>query len=114
MSEISHKEGARVKKGNIFRTAWISIEYVVFHFMNGLGETLRVMRRDANLFLGATLALLGLLNWSIGKYCDGNTADYLSCTRPEAYYYYGWFEIVLIIVGVLLVLAWYAKNRREK
>ena len=105
------KEGGR---RNIAQTFWVSVEYVSYHFARACADNIRIMRKEGNLFAGAGLVLLGLLNWSSGKYCDGNTADYLSCTRPNTYYYYGAFQIALIILGVFLVLVWYVKNRQTK
>jgi len=95
------------------QTIWISIEFISVQIADAIGRDLSIMRRELHLFLGTTLFLLGLLNWSIGKYCDGNTADYLSCTRPEAYYYYGGVEIALMVLGALLVLVWLVKTRSK-
>jgi hypothetical protein len=50
------------------------------------------------------------LNLQSGKYCDGNAADYLACTRPTTYYYYNGFEIFLIIAGIFLILLWFQKE----
>lgn len=115
MTEQEHQEEGRgERRAGIFRTAWLSLEYIAFHLAKAIGENVRVMRREVNLFLGSALSILGLLNWSTGKYCDGNTADYLSCTRPTAYYYYGWFSVTLVLVGVMLLLVWFVRNRRSK
>ncbi len=114
MTEQEHQKERKGGAGRIFRTTWLSLEFIAFHLAKALGENVRVIRREVNLFLGSALSILGLLNWSTGKYCDGNTADYLSCTRPTAYYYYGWFSITLILVGVTLLLVWYVRNRRSK
>lgn len=115
MTEVPH---TRIKKlgrlRTIVQTIWISIEYVSFQFFEALGDRIKTMRKEIDLFLGAIFLFIGVLNWSSGKYCDGNTADYLSCTRPATYYYYGSFEIVLVVLGVLLILVWYIKNRRAK
>ena len=114
MDEITHlKEAPKNHTYKTGRTVWASIEYLSYMAAKSVGETLSIMRKEAGLFTGTTVLLLGLLNWSSNKYCDGNTADYLSCTRPNTYYYYGGFEIALIIAGVLLILVWYVKNRRR-
>jgi hypothetical protein len=78
--------------------------------MDTLEEDWAIVRQQSDLFLGALLFLLGLLDFHSGKYCDGNTADYLSCTRPVTYYYYTWLEIILIILGVILILLWFMKR----
>lgn len=115
MSDIEqpvHFEEASRKKG-IFHVLMVSLEYVSVHTLRAIGENIRIMRREGNLFFGAFFFLLGFFNWSSGKYCDGNTADYLSCTRPATYYYYGWFEISLIVLGVSLVLVWLVQNSKK-
>ena len=78
--------------------------------MDAAEEDWAIIREQSHLFLGALLLLLGLLDFHSGKYCDGNTADYLSCTRPVTYYYYTWLEIILIILGVMLILLWFMKR----
>jgi hypothetical protein len=72
-----------------------------------------IVRRESDIFLGATLFSIGLLNFHSGKYCDGNAADYLSCTRPVTYYYYTWIEIGLVILGVYLILLWFLQRERR-
>ena len=71
----------------------------------------RILRREGELFLGLLLLLGGIFNWSSGKYCDGNTADYLSCTNPSTYYYYGAAAVAFIIVGACLMLLWYFRRK---
>lgn len=83
------------------------------HTTRKFGDYVSLMWREAELFLGTGLLLTGLLNWSSGKYCDGNTADYLSCTNPTTYYYYGGLQIVLIIVGSFFLLFWYLKRNKN-
>lgn len=95
-------------------TTWVSIEYIAVRLVEAAYEDLKIVRTEVNLFLGVLLGLLGLFNWSTGKYCDGNSSDYLSCTRPTVYYYYGAFEITLIVLGTLLVLIWLVKKRPVK
>lgn len=114
MTGQEHQEEGGSRSRGILRAVWISIEYIAYHIAKAFGENLRTMRKEMNLFLGAALTVLGMLNWSTGKYCDGNTADYLSCTRPTAYYYYSWFSVTLVLIGVLLVLVWFVRNRKSK
>lgn len=91
------------------------IVMVVFSFFDHLVESLidyiRVIVRERELFFGAVLVLLGLLNFNSGKYCDGNAADYLSCTRPATFYYFDWLDITLICIGVVGILLWFMKER---
>ncbi len=106
--------GRKGKVRTMAVTTWVSIEYIATQIVDAVTEDLRVFRKEANLFLGTTIGLLGLFNWSTGKYCDGNSSDYLSCTRPTVYYYYGAFEIALMVLGVVLVLVWCVNNRQTK
>jgi hypothetical protein len=66
-----------------------------------------VMERHALLFVGIALFILGLLNFSNGKYCDGNVADYYSCTNTAVYYYYGPIAVIACIVGAFLMTVWH-------
>jgi hypothetical protein len=107
-------EPRKGRVSSLAQTTWVSAEYVSVNLVDALQENLRMMLREADLFIGVIFTLLGLLNWSSAKYCDGNTSDYLSCTRPATYYYYGALEITLIIVGVLLVVIWALKQRKTR
>jgi hypothetical protein len=78
-----------------------------------LEEYARLMRKEMELFLGTLFLIVGALNFDSGKYCDGNTADYLSCTRPAVYYYFDALDVVLVVLGVFLLLLWRVKNRGE-
>ena len=71
----------------------------------------RVIKREVQLFVGMAFLLVGFFHFKSGKYCDGNAADYLSCTRPSTYYYYGGLEIILLILGSFLVVLWFLKSR---
>ena len=94
------------------RVFWLSAEYISVHLAEALSENFQIIRHEANLFMGTGLTLIGFFNWSSAKYCDGNTADYLSCTRPVTYYYYGGLEIAVMVLGVTLILIWYVRNRK--
>jgi hypothetical protein len=104
--------GKRVRR--FFRISWLIIERLFDISLDKLGEYVTVLRREPELFIGIGLALAGLLNFQNGKNCDGNTADYLSCTRPSTFYYYSWVEITIIVIGVFLVLFWYLKLPRRE
>ncbi len=88
------------------------IAYVRKSVVEGGKETCAAVVREFDLFLGNALLLIGLLSFESDKYCDGNTADYLSCTRPSTYYYFDWLDILLIIIGSTLIIAWFLKQRR--
>jgi hypothetical protein len=80
----------------------------VYDFVTG---ALRTIARDSSLFIGIALTLVGLLSFQADKFCDGNTADYLSCTRPSTYYFYSPFDIAIIVIGAFLIVIW-IRNRR--
>lgn len=88
------------------------IGYIQKSVVEGGKETFAAVVREFDLFLGNALILIGLLSFESDKYCDGNTADYLSCTRPSTYYYFDYLDIALIILGSTLVIAWFLKQRR--
>lgn len=105
--ERTERKGIRAKA----HTVWISIEFLSVQLVEAIERDIAIIRHEADLFVGTLFLLLGGLNWSTGKYCDGNTADYLSCTRPDAYYYYSAFAVALIVLGVFLILIWAVKKR---
>jgi hypothetical protein len=82
----------------------------VFDFFVG---SLRTIARDAELFIGVALTLVGLLSFHSDKFCDGNTADYLSCTRPSTYYYYSPLAITIVVLGVFLILIWFRRAKHR-
>lgn len=86
---------------------WFSFSVLTSFFKN-----YAVLRRESQLFLGASLFVIGFFGFESGKYCDGNTSEYLSCTRPSTYYYYDTLHIILIIVGVSLIMLWYLRRTR--
>lgn len=96
--------GMRLRRAG--RITWLVIEHVFDLTVDGLADYVLVMQREAALFLGLALSLIGLLNFENGKNCDGNTADYLTCTRPSTFYYYNWLEIALVVIGVFLITLW--------
>ncbi len=74
-------------------------------------RALTTIARDTELFVGSALTLIGVLSLEADKFCDGNTADYLSCTRPSTYYFYSPLDIAIIVVGVFLILIWFRRGR---
>ena len=82
--------------------------------MDIIEEDWNIIKREGDIFGGALIFLIGLLDFHSGRYCDGNTADYLSCTRPVTYYYYTWLEILFIMVGVGFILLWCMKRQRHR
>lgn len=88
------------------------VSYAQRSLLGGARETVAVIVREFDLFLGNALLVVGLLSFESDKYCDGNTADYLSCTRPSTYYYFDYLDIILVVIGATIVLAWFLKQRR--
>ncbi len=74
-------------------------------------RSLSTIARDMELFVGVALTLIGILSLEADKFCDGNTADYLSCTRPSTYYFYSPFDIAIIVIGSFLILIWFRRIR---
>jgi hypothetical protein len=69
--------------------------------------------RAKELFLGAALTAIGVMSIDADKFCDGNTADYLSCTRPTTYYSYDMIDISLVVIGITLILVWVLRHSRK-
>lgn len=86
--------------------------YARHSLIEGAKETFAAVIREFDLFLGNALVVVGVLGFDSDKFCDGNTADYLSCTRPSTYYYFDWLDILLVMIGTTLIIAWFLKQRR--
>lgn len=86
------------------------MHYFLKVFKKSLLENLFLVRENAMLFFGIALFLFGVLGFSNGKYCDGNPADYYSCTNPSAYYYYSPLAIALCILGAFCIAIWFLKK----
>lgn len=95
------------------RIVWLVIEHLFDLAVDGLIDYARIIWREIELFAGVGLIALSLLNFENGKNCDGNTADYLSCTNPSTFYYYNWLEIGAVVIGVFLLLLWYFKRKER-
>lgn len=108
---MSIMDEMETRKPGAMRGIALLFNRLVYGVVDILADSLRTIAREKELFLGTGLALLGLLNFNVGRYCDGNTAEYLSCTRPAVYYYFDALDIALIIVGVFLVLVWFVRVR---
>ena len=85
--------------------------YLLDRTLAALQDNARIILREIDLFLGTALLFIGILGFESDKYCDGNTADYLSCTRPTTYYFYDNLDVVLIVLGVFFVILWFLKRR---
>lgn len=103
-------EETNTRQGRTLRRIGIFVNRLVYNTVDRGVDRLHVMLRERELFFGAGSILLGLLNFNVGRYCDGNTAEYLSCTRPAVYYYFDVLDIALIILGVFAVLMWFVRD----
>lgn len=102
--------------GRLRHRAWVAGMFIAYLFDRALlwaGVRAKVIAKESDLFLGTALFLIGLLGFESARYCDGNSADYLSCTRPATYYFYDAPHTILIVLGVVLILTWWVrKNER--
>jgi hypothetical protein len=88
--------------------------YVFDSAVDALINHFWVIKKNFGLFFGIALFFLGVFGFSSGKYCDGNAADYLSCTRPSTYYYYDTLHIAYIIIGAFLVMVWFLRKKATR
>jgi len=114
MDDINYQTQEMSRLTRVRGSLWQWIIATFDRLMDALEYDWVIIRREYDIFLGALLFLTGLLDFHSGKYCDGNTADYLSCTRPVTFYYYTWLEIILIILGVGFILLWFMKRDRSR
>ena len=84
---------------------------LVENALNTLREDVYLFFKNLYFVVGVFLLTLGLLNFRSDRYCDGNQAEYFSCTRPTTYYYYEPWAIIVIIFGVLLLTLWWLRRR---
>ncbi len=109
MPEEGERMPSRRPRG--IAAVWFFILYLFDRLIDTVVEYTRIIVRERDLFFGATLFLVGLLSFESGKYCDGNAADYLSCTRPATFYYFDTLDTVLIVAGSICILVWFMKEK---
>jgi hypothetical protein len=112
--QVPKKRSLSVRLRRFLRILWLITEHLFDLFLDALGGYGRIMRRESELFFGMGLVLIGFLNFQNGKNCDGNSADYLACTRPSTFYYYSWVEITLIVLGTFLILLWLLRLQERR
>lgn len=113
MDEIGYQHQHVSRWGRLRHSAWKNIVHWFDRTIDEGERDIKLMRQESDLFLGVLLFILGFLNFHSGRYCDGNTADYLSCTRPVTYYYFTWLEVILVVMGVFFIMLWFMKQRRD-
>ncbi len=111
---MEHTENHTTSKSSRRRGVFIeTVRDMLLRAVELAYEKLEIMRREASLFFGLALFFVGVFGFRAGRFCDGNAADYLSCTRPAVYYYYGVFELGIIVIGASLIALWFLKPRRK-
>lgn len=103
--------GEKIK--GFVRFTWLLFQYLFDRSLDALARDIVIIQREADLFLGAALSLIGLLGFESARYCDGNLNDYISCTRPATYYYFDTLDIVLIVLGIFFMLVWHFKHKER-
>ncbi len=110
MEETRDSFGVRLR--NRLWLAGMFVMYLMDRFGVWIGARVNLVVKEVDLFLGVALFIVGLLGFESGRYCDGNSADYLSCTRPATYYFYDAPHTILIILGIFLIMMWVLRDRR--
>jgi hypothetical protein len=90
--------------------AWMFIAYLFDRAIVYLGARLSLVVKEIDLFAGAAFFIIGILGFESGRYCDGNSAEYLSCTRPATFYFYDAVHTALIVLGIFLIIVWFLKR----
>lgn len=96
-----------------FKFIWLLARYLFDRSLDAVSRDLVIIQREADLFLGTALLLIGLLGFDSARYCDGNVNDHISCTRPATYYYFDTLDVALIVLGVFFILVWYFKHNER-
>lgn len=94
------------------RMGWLTALYLMDQLFDWTLVRLALIRKESDLFLGLLLTILGVMNLHAGRFCDGNSADYLSCTRPAVYYYYSGLDLLLVTLGAFLIAMWVLTRKR--
>ncbi len=90
----------------ILRTSLMSARFV--------SREVAFLATHTRLFVGLTLAIIGILSFASDRYCDGNTSVAYTCTRPATYYFYPSWAIGLVVVGAVLVGTWVLRREGGK
>ncbi len=94
--------------------AVILIENFSEGLMRWMSVNVRIILHEIDLFIGTVLLTIGLFSFESDKYCDGNTSEYLACTRPSTFYYFSSLDILFITVGLFFILIWFLKDRADR
>ena len=97
----------------VVRRAFFTLGALALFIRDELVRDVQDIVLSGRLFLGIALSLVGFLSLASDKYCDGNAANYYTCTRPATYYYYPWWAILLIVIGSFLIVLWFLRRQRS-
>ncbi len=111
MGAMENTSEVSVRPRSRFATGMRLLRFVFERFVDGTINNARIIFIERDLFFGGALFCIGLLNFESDKYCDGNTAEYLSCTRPATFYYFDALDITCIMLGIFFIMLWYLKSR---
>lgn len=111
MSSQKHGVGSVLVRS--LRVSFVSLGAFFLLVRDGLLRDAATVWQHGRLFLGTALLTLGLLSFESGRYCDGNTADYYSCTRPTTYYEFPGWAILATILGLFFVVLWFLYQKKR-
>ncbi len=112
MDEIERKGRRRTqRKRGFLSVTFRTIGALVRFLFEKMREDVAVMLINARLYIGLAFLIVGLLSFSSGKYCDGNSSSYYACTRPSTYYYYSWWATILVVVGSFFIVLWFLRRK---
>ncbi len=109
MDESPHTRPGSVKTAVRFMT--LLVHYLFDRLVSATTANTLIILREIDLFIGTAFLAVGLFSFESDKFCDGNTADYLSCTRPSTFYYFDSLDLFLIVAGLFFILLWWLKGR---
>jgi hypothetical protein len=110
--DLQTNQNVRKRKKRVFMQIFFRtlVAFVLF-LQTKIKNDAVLLFNNTRLFFGLALLLVGLFSFSSGKYCDGNSSNYYSCTRPSTYYYYPWWTIVFITLGSFFVVLWFLRKK---
>jgi len=87
---------------------------VLYYVYRQVCDDLALIAAHARLFFGVVCTGVGLLSFAADRYCDGSTSAYATCTRSAVYYFYPWWAVGLVLVGLSSMLLWYVRRNKKR
>jgi hypothetical protein len=109
---VKKRTSRRLRRSPLGVALRTSVAFFVF-LKDRLRDDFVFILYNSRLFFGIILFVTGVLSFSSGKYCDGNSSSYYACTRPSTYYYYEWWAIVFVILGVFSIVLWLLRKKNK-